>query len=105
MTGARVAAGVFVVIGLASTTLALGSLAGGRSRRFYHQLWARGAWNYGPNATLAMAPIGIGIALFGVELLTGLGGLILASFIAMAVGALIYVTDPLWLGPRWTRPK
>ena len=105
MTGARIAAGVFVALGLAATLLALGSFGGGSSRRFYKQLWARGVWNYGPSATLAMAPIGVGISLLGIAILTGAAGLIIASFIAMALGALIYITDPRWLRPRWTRSK
>lgn len=105
MIGARILAAAVILIGLAVTALALGSFAGGRPRRFYRQLWARGVWNRGPSATLALAPIGIGISLLGIAILAGLDGLILASFIAMALGALIYITDPSWLRPRWTRPR
>jgi hypothetical protein len=105
LTGARIAAGVFVGLGLAATSLALGSFVDGRSKRFYQQLWARGTWNRGPSATFALAPIGVGISLLGLAILTGVEALIVASFVAMVLGGLIYVTDPRWLRPRWTRRK
>ena len=105
MTGVQASAGFVVALGAAAVLFGALPFAGGRTRPFFKQLWARGTWNFGPSATVALVPIGLGLSVLGIALLIREDGLIFVSFAAMIAGAAIYITDPRWLRPRWTRPK